>query len=183
MRHSPHYAGLWRPPVPDLGTPVQPTLDQRVSKRKMPLFESGHHCPIMPCAGPSIRPNTPSRAAQKSRQARAKGGEPALQAAASSSGLRVSLRPIALGVRVDTPPLACGCERDNRTRSAMITKGGDGVTSGQGGAKCVRTKITPAAYWVADCGARWSVHFLRPHFSLPLVRFRSEEAFLSNSPG
>ena len=66
-RRSPHQARLSRPSDPDLETPARPPLDPRVSKRQIPLFESGHHRPIMPCAEPSIRPKRPSRAAHKSR--------------------------------------------------------------------------------------------------------------------
>lgn len=79
-RHSPHQSRLSRPSVPDLGTPARPPLDQMVSKRQTPLFESGHRCPIMPCAGPSIRPKVPSRAAQKSRF-------PGCQSATTRTGL------------------------------------------------------------------------------------------------
>lgn len=66
-RRSPHQARLSRPSVPDLETPARPPLDPRVSKRQIPLFESGHHRPIMHCAGPSSRPKRPSRAAHKPR--------------------------------------------------------------------------------------------------------------------
>lgn len=55
-------------------------------------------------------------------------------------------------------------------RSAIFTKGGNDITSGRADAKWKGTKITSSIYRTFDWDARWHVLFLRPCFSLPLVR-------------
>ena len=68
-----------------------------------PNRERGHHCPIIPCAVPSIHPKIPSRKDRKTPVPRSKCGtesDQALKARVSSSGtlirrhFRVSSRPI-----------------------------------------------------------------------------------------
>lgn len=63
--HSPHQAWLSGPAVRDSGAlaPSTPRSDRFESQNQ--LHESGHYCPIILYAAPSIHPKIPSRAARK----------------------------------------------------------------------------------------------------------------------
>lgn len=130
-RHSPHQAQLSGPSAPDLETPARPLLGLTASKRPIPKLESRHHCPIIPCAGSSIRLKFTIESSQETRVPgrQSEQREHAFKAAVSSTGPQVVLRPIVLSLIVDSPPLACRREREDRTRSAIFTKGGNDITS------------------------------------------------------